>query len=435
MRITSLLRRLSEHRRLPWAIWLAALGVRAVLGFSILAPRAAPLGDEVVYTELARGVRENGILGMTAEKPTAHRMPGYPMLIASIQRLTGSTLFAPRAVQAAIGSTTPVAIHLLTRCLLGPGAALVAAVLAILDPFLVFYDWRLWAESLTIALSTWTVYYAASRADRLDVRRAVVLGGLCALTVYFRPDAITLGPAIVAWLAFRIRPWKRWLTVAITAGLTVELLLAPWQIRNYRVTGHFVPLTTEAGYILWQTNNLESMHNSGIKGFWYPWPGHPEANDYGAYLEGPDLARDERFAGLTSEIDIDRRCKELVRQFWWENRADMPTYVALKWARFFALSPAFSFWKPSFVWVSRVWYGFVLSAFVAGVLVAIRKRLPIGLYLWLLAAFFAKAAIVHVNFRYRLQVEAILLSFAGLATFALLDWLDRGRSQRTTSVT
>ncbi|MFN7954614.1 MAG: glycosyltransferase family 39 protein [bacterium] len=427
MPIASLLVRASRSRRAPWLIALAALSMRMVLGVGLLNPRAAPIGDEVIYAELAQNIQEAGVLGLTPDNPTAHRMPGYPFWIAGIQSLTGSTLLAPRMAQAVVGSTTPVAIFLLTRLLFGAGAALIAAVLAVIDPFLIFYDWHLWAETTTIALATWTVYYAVRNVDRLEARRGAVLGLLCGATVYFRPDAITLGPALVAWFAFRIRPWKRWLEVAASAGLVTELLLVPWQIRNYRMTGHFVPLTTEAGYILWQTNNVESMHNSGIKGFWYPWPGHPEANDYAAYLEGPDLKSDPRFAGLTNEVDLDRRCKELVREFWWEHRAEMPTYVLLKWARFFALSPSFSFWNPIFVWVSRLWYGGVLTAFVIGLGIAARRKLPIGVYLWLLAAFFVKAAIVHVNFRYRLQVEAILLSLAGLTTFTVLEWLSSRR--------
>ncbi len=421
--LTTLLTRASASPRTPWILALAALVMRMVLGFGVLNPRAAPIGDEVIYAQLAQNVREAGVLGLTADNPTAHRMPGYPFWIAAIQALTGSTWLVPRIVQAIVGSATPVAIFLLTRLLFGGAPALIAAALAVIDPFLIFYDWRLWAETMTIALSTWTVYYAVRNVDRLDGRSGAVLGLLCAATVYFRPDLITLGPALVAWFAFRMRPWRRWLVVAASAGLVVEALLVPWQIRNHRMTGHFVPLTTEAGYILWQTNNVESMRNAGIKGFWYPWPGHPEANDYAAYLEGPDLKRDPRFAGLTNEVDLDRRAKELVRDFWWEHRADMPLYVLLKWARFFSLSPAFSFWNPIFVWVSRLWYGAVLSAFVVGLGVAAKRRLPIGVYLWILAAFFAKAAIVHVNFRYRLQVEAILLSLAGLATFAVLEWL------------
>lgn len=415
------LRTLAEHRAAPCWIFAVALAFRLVLGFTFLHPFQPPIGDGLIYDGLAKAIVERGEFGLVAGEPTAHRMPGYPLLLAGIKRLGGESAFAVCMVQVVVGASTATATFLLARRLVGAGPALVAGALAAIDPFLIFYDYQLWAECVGIALITWTLFHYARSYGRGAAAPgwapAVVGGLLLGALIYIRPDFAILVPTIGTWVLVGVRPPARMFGVGLAAGLLPLVLLVPWIARNYAVMDHFIPLTTEGGYILWQANNEEILRNPDLQGLFIPWPGNPQAD----YFTLPDLSKDPNFAGLTTEVEVDQRFKEIVVKFWHDHWREMPGYVLGKWKRFFTIQPGFNFWPRVFVVVTQLWYALVLSFFVAGVAWSLVRRSAVGLLLSYLAWFFVRCGVFMTLVRYRLQVEPVLLIFAGVAAFGLLE--------------
>jgi hypothetical protein len=58
---------------------------------------------------------------------------------------------------------------------------------------------------------------------------------------------------------------RRWLRTAV-AIVVFCLILLPWGVRNYRVHGRFVPLTTMGGLVLWEGNNAIVAGDPTLRG-------------------------------------------------------------------------------------------------------------------------------------------------------------------------
>ena len=132
-------------------------------------------------------------------------------------------------------------------------------------------------------------------------------------------------------------------------------------------------------------------------------------------------------------MEVDQRFKEIVLAFWHDHWREMPGYVLGKWKRFFTIQPGFNFWPKLFVLVTQIWYAAVLSLFVVGIAWSLARRSPVGLLLSYVAWFFVRCGIFMTLVRYRLQVEPVLLIFAGAAAYGLLEAL-AGRSPRRVAV-
>ncbi len=412
------LRRTADSRAAAWLIFGAALVARLALGFALLHPYAPLTADAAVYDTLARGIVERGAFDDPPGVPTAHRMPGYPLFLAAIHAAGGTDPIVARLVQVLIGATCPVALFLLARPLFGPLAAAIAALLGIVDPFLIFYDYQLWAESLGITTVAWALYYFTARVEPAgSAARYAVCGVLAGVAANFRPDLLFLAPTFACWALTHVRPWRNAVQWCAAMGGTAVLALTPWIARNAITLHHFVPLTTEAGFILWQSNNTDVLYDPDLHGGYVPWPGHPGRD----YQEEPNLRQDPRFAGYTDEVDLDRRLRGEVFSFWREHWREMPGFVLGKWTKLLAITPFHAYWPHLFVWVSRIWYSVVLSGFFAGIALALARRRPISLLLWFVGWFLVRIALFMSVFRYRLQVEPLFLLFTGAAVAWLVE--------------
>jgi hypothetical protein len=352
-------------------------------------------------------------------------MPGYPLFLAAIYALGGHAPVVPRVIQVLFSSTAPVALFLLARSVFGPLTAACCGVLAVIDPFLIFYDYQLWTESLGITAVVWSLYFFVVRvAPDPTPGRSAAGGVLAGVATYLRPDLVLLIASFGSWALLRVRPWRRALVSCVVMGVACVLALTPWIVRNAVVLRHFVPLTTESGFIMWQANNEDILGNPELYGGWLPWPGNPKAD----YFTPPDLSKDPRFAGYRDEVDLDRRLRANVFAFWREHWAEMPGFVLGKWRKLLAISPGFAFWPQTFVWLSRIWYSFLLSSFAIGVALALLRRKPVGILLAFFGWFLIRVAIFMSVFRYRLQIEPIFLVFGAFTVASALEWLAERRS-------
>lgn len=410
--LVAAVRSLAIHRAAPAIIYAAALVMRLGLGFTLLHPHVPLTADAAVYDTLARGILENGAFEDPPGKPTAHRMPGYPLFLAAIYALGGTAPVVPRLVQVLLGATGPVGLFLLARRIFGPLPAVITAVLAVIDPFLIFYDYQLWAESVGIVLVIWTLYlFVAHLAPQPTWKRGALGGLLAGLAANIRPDFILLVPTFGCWALVRVRPLHRAVTTTLVMGVACVAALVPWIVRNAITMGHFVPLSTESGFILWQSNNTDLLADPKLWGGYVAYPGHP-GWDYQVHA---DLDRDPRFAGYRDEVDLDAKLRAEAVTFWREHWRELPRFVLGKWVRLLAISPFFAFWPQLFVWVSRIWYSVILTSFFAGLAIAVAQRRAIGLLIAYLGWFLFRVAIFMSVFRYRLQIEPLFLLFAGFA--------------------
>lgn len=288
------------YRAALGAILLAALAARVGWGLAQPSDDASlrQLPDQAEYLTLAGTLLGGQGLHFFddrfAQAVYAYRMPGYPAFLAAC---LGRPLVA-RLAQAAVDTSTVLAVALLARMLLpgraGRSGALVAAGLVAVNPYLVFFTGLLLSETLFTGMLAWgmVLLVAGGRGGRFGPEPAAedgvepaspssepvpspphrpvlgtllwLLGGLTiAASALVRPSAPPLTVILGVLAAFAAKPPRprsgdrlaarepfrpRWpLPVAATMLLLSAAVLAPWAYRNSLVVGAWVWTTTNGG--------------------------------------------------------------------------------------------------------------------------------------------------------------------------------------------
>lgn len=221
----------------------------------------------------------------------AFRPPIYPLFIAGVYQATNGSIAAFVVAEAIVSTLSVWLVHHATQRLAGPRAALLAAALYAFFPYAFFHDTQLQETVLYVFLSL-AAFVLVLRAVERDSRPLFFLAGLVAgLAILTRVShsAVVLFTSLgLFFFARRARRAIPWLVV----GTVVTL--APWVIRNGRITGRYV-LTSETGFALARAHNEQTFryfpYRANIDESWSAW--HETFNED----ERRAIAGDELSAG------------------------------------------------------------------------------------------------------------------------------------------
>ena len=257
--------------RVATAIVVLALVLRAAWG--IVVP-VVPISDSRAYDILALALAEHGSYSWAADQLTAYWPPGTSAIYAALYVAFGH-VFLPVVVLNVILSTAIVGLTIgLSSELFDQKIGLLAGFLMAIWPSEVAYVTVLASEIpfTFFVLLGCAVWFAPSAPS---VLRAVASGLAFGVASYFRPVGLLL--PVVLWLS-AVLDWRKLravLPVMLLSLLVVAVTIAPWTIRNAKVFGHFVPMSTSDGVNLWMGNNPNSV------GFYSPLPGTVQGlNEY-----------------------------------------------------------------------------------------------------------------------------------------------------------
>lgn len=209
--------------------------------------------DDREYLRSARILLAEGTLTYNdPSRPTAFITPAYPGFLALVMIATGTGPEAAQAGRLLQAFMITAALWLLYRIgsrLFDERTALLAVILCSLYPPLWVISNFVFTESLFI-LALFLLLLVALRAEeRPTLPNALLFGLAWAAAVYVRPTVALWPGVFFLLLAFRKRiPFLRLLRCGLTAALVFTLCLAPWWVRNERVSGgEFIPLTKSSG--------------------------------------------------------------------------------------------------------------------------------------------------------------------------------------------
>lgn len=242
-------------------IFCLALTIRVAYNFTV-ADGYFPLHDSLTYQNIAFHLVQEHCYCLYSHLPTVDRAPLWPFVIAAIDRLIGPQDILVRLVLCLVGSGTCALLYLFGKGLFGERIGIFAGIVGAIYPFLYVYDGLLYSESLYIFLLLAFCYtlYHLQRTPHLSLMvTSGVLLGLLSLT---RPNGIALLGLFVVWAGamgwIRVLSWR----IAIKSVLVVALLslvfIAPWTIRNYKVTHTLVPVAVGDGKVLLGAYNYET---------------------------------------------------------------------------------------------------------------------------------------------------------------------------------
>ncbi len=252
------------------AILAVAVVLRTTWGMLI---PVVPFSDGKAYDLLARNLVEYGVYGFSADQLSANWPPGISAVYAALYTAFGYS-YAPIVALNIALSTAIVGLTIwLGRIYFDDTVALIAGALMAIWPSEIAYVTILASELpfTLLVLSGVAAWFSA----RLPMSvRAIVSGLAFGSASYFRPIALLL--PIVLWLT-AILNWQKLrmrLPMLLIAMIIISATIAPWCVRNSKIFGHIVLLTSSNGVNFWIGNNPDAT------GFFMTPPARAGLNEY-----------------------------------------------------------------------------------------------------------------------------------------------------------
>ncbi len=237
---------------------LVAGGLLLRLGIALAMGDAPPRDDAIDYELLARNLAAGYGFSLRPPEPSVFRPPLAPTFLAAVYVLVGPQLLAARLAQAVLSAATIPLTYALARAFAPRRGALLAAALVALSPALAAHASLFQTETLFSVLTAAAVLallrgYAAARSGRgLAWTWAALCGALLGLANLARPTLLAL-PLLLppAWALLEMQR-RRGVALGCVAALSAVIVIAPWTLRNYAVSGAFVPVAlNRLGMTVW----------------------------------------------------------------------------------------------------------------------------------------------------------------------------------------
>jgi hypothetical protein len=375
-----------------------------------------------------------------ADTPTAHWSFLYSMLVAGVYAVFGPHPLAVRIAQAILGGILlPWLVYRLTFRLYQPSRsnhfgqaladrgfdserlALLAAGIAAVYFYFVLYAATLMTETFFLCGLLFILEQTMALAETPTWRRGLILGIGLGITTLLR-QSILPGIAVMVvwllWVGYRRHTLRRSLVALTTAMGLLILFIAPFTVRNYLEYHQFLLLNSNAGYAMFSAQN--PMHGVNFQAF-----------------EGAPIPPE--LIGL-NEAQFDQ---ELMRRGIGFVLAEPGRYLQLSFSRAVAY---IEFWPtPDTTMINNLGrvgsFGMFMPFMLYGLFLALRYALsrparasfatsPLMLCLLFSLAYSVLHIFTWAMPRYRLPVDAVMLSFAALGLYQIVRWLGERASRQ-----
>ncbi len=198
---------------------------------------------------------------------TMLRSPGFVLVLAGIFALSGKSLLMVQIVQYLMSAVTAVIVYLISQRLFGVRlVSLLAVFLFLFHPVSMLSDTRAGTETtlaLGLTATTWLLLKAIDSERWWDF----VLSGLTlGYTMLVKATVALIFPVVFLFIILspklRRSPWAtfgQFMLVAVTAAL----VMMPWAVRNFNISGRFVPTMTVTGLAIFQGEEAERNAGNG----------------------------------------------------------------------------------------------------------------------------------------------------------------------------
>jgi 4-amino-4-deoxy-L-arabinose transferase-like glycosyltransferase len=388
------------------------------------------LGDPALYLRQALDIMQGKVV---PDHAYFHSSPMYPFFLALVRVMGGTSLESIRVVQSLVGTLSVGLVFVLGRLTVGKRTGLFAASFAAVYTPLIFFEGELLEITLVMAfvLGALILLHLADR-DR-GVWKTIGAGALLGLAGLGKPNLLLFAPVGSLWLALHGRSGRELtrarLLPAALFFLAAGAVILPATVHNYRVSGDFIPVSSNAGINFFIGNH----HNS---------PGvfqiDPEmrfnlrvaSKQIAERAEGRPLSAGEvsafwaRRARTQILSDPGRWLGLLGRKFvlFW-NYYEIPNHYHMEYVKRFA----------PILRIPIGTFGVVAPLGLVGFGLALKRRKQVGLLVLFGLTYMASVVPFFITGRYRLAIVAVLLVGAGYAVTVLWAAL-RSRDFRTLSV-
>ena len=384
-----------------------------------------------------------------------YRPPGYPYLLAGIYFVTGGDYLAPRAFNMLLGLLSIVLMYLFGRAVYHRWVGMAVAALMAGYWGFIYYEGEINDPAMFVILVPCLLWSLRFWATSFKFRWALTAGLLTGVYAIMRPNILLFGPFMAAWMLHA--GWRAGRLRRVPGGwiglFAAFLIIAPVTVRNYVVSGEFVPVSTYFGENFLIGNGEESDGYTS----WTPYLQRLEGTGQFSVWVYSNIVR-----GLAKEVGNEQLTDSEASKIFFKKGLDYAMAHKLRTLNL-ALKKAVMFWSPwemtenKVVQCEKDYYpplrympGFPLfmGLFCAGLLImandARRGQLLDGrspgsaapgpgqvtvLILLFILVYYASFIPFFVNARARHPIVPLMMLFGGYGLFRIGAWTAARRAR------
>lgn len=238
------------------------------------------------YFDIANNLAKHNIFGLDDLKPTALRMPIYPVFLALIFKIFG-TWWAVFFVQNAIAGLSAVFLYLIARKWLTQTWAIAVSLVWVFTPYSMDVASQFLTETLYEFFLILAVYFFIEYKDKIrPMIFAASLAFLLAILIYIKPISLLL-PIVFALAINYPRPAKTKIYQTAALLAVFAILLFPWLLRNYLIFGTW-QLSSDNSSSLYATAMFFEAKKQGLESVNRD---KPEKSEFGRFAESGNLIK------------------------------------------------------------------------------------------------------------------------------------------------
>ena len=256
---------------------------------------------------------DHGTFGFLPDVPSAYTQPLYGWFLAAIYLPFGRSWVAVGIAQTIVAIVTALLVLEIGTRLRSTGIGVVAALITTLHPYLVWHDVHLNREVLDGLMLAFVAWLALLAYEDRGLPAAAATGVATGIAILGNARLALLPLVLAPYVAWKVRPGGRALTVGVVLIAGAAIAVAPWAFRN-KVEVGCLAITTDSR-ALWKANNPATYDVLARGGWIDDVPELPGAPPW------PELAADLTLAGQPTTVDECaqmRLYRDEVVDFWRE---------------------------------------------------------------------------------------------------------------------
>lgn len=369
--------------------------------------------DSEVYTRGAKAIASGDWLG----SEVFYGAPLYPYLLAVIYRFLSDEYLLVHLLQSGIGLLSLWLLYSIARRAFNRRTGLIAVVVALFYPTLIFYETKIMATTVSVFLSLLVILWLLKTRDNPTPKNWVIGGVLFGISVLTRPAGLLFLFFIPVWIWIGFsEPIKKRLIFISSLIFGLCLTVGPVTLRNYAVGKDFVLISSQGGITFYQGNN-------------------PKAR--GLYVSlsefsGSPLTQGQEEKELAQK-DLGRPLKRSEVTKYWLGKGvrfilkHPLRYVKLEFLKLYRFLNNFEYSGEYNILLEKdyikvlhllfVPYAVIISFGVWGLIISRRKWRELSLFYFFIAANLLVMLLFFVSSRYRLPIVPVLILFASVGIY------------------